>query len=271
MKIQTVNGISYITFSNFSPFPVTAAVSTRQGGVSQGAFSSLDMGFHNGDVPENVKENRKRFGRALGIPAEHFISCQQVHGTHIEIVTSAQCGRGAFSYESAFPGTDGLMTNEKNVPVTMNFADCTPLLFYDPVKQVIALSHGGWRGAAGNIAGHTVSLMSKTFGSRPEDILAGIGPAIGYDSFEVGEEVIDAFAPLIPAEAWKKLHYKKENGKYMMDLPGTNRELMILAGILPEHIEDCGIDTFTHTDLFYSYRKDHGHTGRHMALMMLGE
>lgn len=150
MTIQKRNGVSYLTFDVFENAPLTAAVSCRDGGVSQGFFTSLNMGLHVGDDPSLVVENRKRFFDALGADSRTLINCSQVHGTHIEIVGKEDCGRGALSLDTAIPDTDGLITNEANVPITMNYADCTPLFFYDP-KGVIALSHGGWRGTAGNI------------------------------------------------------------------------------------------------------------------------
>lgn len=268
MTIQKRNGVSYLTFDVFENAPLTAAVSCRDGGVSQGFFTSLNMGLHVGDDPSLVVENRKRFFDALGADSRTLINCSQVHGTHIEIVGKEDCGRGALSLDTAIPDTDGLITNEANVPITMNYADCTPLFFYDP-KGVIAVSHGGWRGTAGNIVGKTISMMEKKYGSKREDIRAAIGPAIGLECFEVGRDVIEAMKALFTDEEMKKLSCTKENGKFLFDLPGANHVLMRKAGIAEDHIEDCGICTYCHDDIFYSYRKAGGKTGRHMAVMIL--
>lgn len=267
MHILTKEGISFLTFDLYETYPIRAAISARLGGVSAAPFTSLNMGLHVGDVPQAVVTNRQRFFHALGSDASRLINCSQVHGTHIEVVGKADCGRGADSLETAIPACDGLITAEKGVPITMNYADCTPLFFYDPKKEVIALSHGGWRGTAGNIARKTIEKMESEFQCSRDNILCAIGPAIGKDAFEVGGEVIEAFAALFSETQLSTLCQKKENGKYLFDLHGANRELMQAAGIPEQHIEDCGICTFSHDDLFYSYRKSGGNTGRHLAVM----
>ena len=267
MKLITKNHISYLTFDIFQNYPLRAAVSTRIGGVSEAPFDTFNMGFPVGDRAEAVLENRRRFFHVLGSDATRLICAKQVHGTHIEIVGKKDCGRGAFSMENVIPDCDGLVTAEKQVPIIMNYADCTPLLFYDPVKEVIGLSHGGWRGTAGNIAGKTIDKMVNEFGSQREDILCAIGPAIGKECFEVGGEVIEAFSRLFSEEEMKGLSCTKDNGKYLFDLHGANRLLMEQAGIPKDHIEDCGICTYCRDDLFYSYRKSGGKTGRHMAVL----
>ena len=187
-------GVSFVSFRLFAPYKdLTAAVSTRLGGISTGDFKSLNMSFSTGDDKEAVKENRRRYFNALGISIKDLVGCNQVHGVHIEQVTKKDCGRGVEGKEDALPGCDGLITNEPGVALTMNFADCTPLLFFDPVRKAIGLAHGGWRGTAGNIAGLTVEKMKEAFGSEAKDILAAIGPAMGPDRFEVGDDVIQGF------------------------------------------------------------------------------
>ena len=269
MTIVQKEGISFLTFSIYNGLPVTAAVSCRNGGVSRPPFTSLNMGLHVGDDSRSVDENRKRYFHALAIPERDLINCMQVHGTHIEAVGRKDRGRGAFSLNTAIPDTDGLVTDEKDVPLTMNYADCTPLFFYDPVKEVIGLSHGGWRGTAGNIAGKTVDLMVSRFGCERKDIRGAIGPAIGLQRFEVGKEVIDAMAAIFTEEELASLYEKKENGKYLFGLAEANHVLMKKAGLLEDHVEDCHMCTWDENDLFYSYRKEGGHTGRHMAVLMM--
>jgi YfiH family protein len=267
--IETKEGISFLTFSIFRGLPLKAAVSCRVGGVSQPPFTSLDMGLHVGDRVEDVLENRKRYFHALGLEAARLINCRQVHGTHLEKVSEKDCGRGALSLDTAIPDTDGLVTGDFGVPLTMNYADCTPLFFYDPLKKVAALSHGGWRGTAGNIVGKTVDFMVQSFGCHREDILGAIGPAIGLSNFEVGEEVIDAMRLLFKEEEFSRLYRQKQNGKYLFALADANYVLMKKAGLMEEHIEDCHIDTWERNDLFYSYRREKGQTGRHMAVLMM--
>lgn len=268
--IEIRNGIPFVTFSLFQKAGgLAAAVASRRGGVSCAPFDALNMSFSTGDAPEDVRENRRRFLSLLHIPPEDIVSCHQVHGTHIEEVGAADRGRGALDAESALPETDGLMTNEKGVPLTMNFADCTPLLFYDKAHHAAAVAHGGWRGTAGDIAGKMVRRMTERYGTDPAELLAGIGPAIGGCSFEVGEDVIGAFETLFDRADMETLARPRGGGKYLFDLPEANRRLLLRAGLLPHHIESCGLCTYCRDDLFFSYRKSGGKTGRHMAAAML--
>ena len=269
MKFISADGILYMTFDCYQGQGVVAAVSCRTGGVSEPPFSSLNMGFHTGDDADAVRENRRRYFEALGLSASRLVSGNQVHGTYIYKVTEKDAGRGALTMETAIPACDGFMTDEKDIPITMNYADCTPLFFYDPVKRAIALSHGGWRGTAGNIAALTVAKMEKNYGSKRKDILCVIGPAIGLECFEVGEEVVEEFYKLFNEKEISRLAVKKANGKYLFDLHNANRRLLEKAGIPADHIEDCGLCTYCHDDLFYSYRRSGGKTGRHMAVMAL--
>lgn len=269
MHIETKSGVSFLTFDVFKNENLIAAVSTKNGGVSTGAYHSLNMGFSTDDAPEKVRENRKRFFDVLGIIPERLVNCALVHGIHMEKVGKADCGRGAQDFTSAIPACDGLYTNEKNVPLGLNYADCTPLLFYDPVTSSIAVAHGGWRGTAGNIAGEAVRHLQESYGAEPKNIKAGIGPAIGKSVFEVEKDVVEAFEKIFDEEEMKRLSAPKGEGKILIDLPLANRILIERAGILPENIEDCGICTYCRNDLFYSYRKAAGRTGRHMAVMML--
>lgn len=133
----------------------------------------------------------------------------------------------------------------------------------------IAVAHGGWRGTAGNIAGEAVRHLQESYGAEPKNIKAGIGPAIGKSVFEVEKDVVEAFEKIFDEEEMKRLSAPKGEGKILIDLPLANRILIERAGILPENIEDCGICTYCRNDLFYSYRKAAGRTGRHMAVMML--
>ncbi len=268
-KIITKKGVSFLTFSIFENENVTVAVSTRQGGVSTGNFASLNMGFPTGDDGDNVRENRRRFFDALGSDYLKSVNGKQVHGIRMARASRLDCGRGALSFDTAIDDCDGLYTDEPDVPLAMSFADCTPLLFYDPVTHSIAAAHGGWRGSAGNIVSVAIGHLKDSFGSKPENIKAAIGPAIGFCHFEVGTEVIEAFQSLFTKEEMEALSKSRGNGKYLFDLPEANRLLMIREGILPQHIEDCRICTCDRDDLFYSYRKAGGVTGRHMAVMIL--
>ena len=271
--LEEKQGISFITFGIYKAVPaVTAAVSTRCDGQSTGSFASLNMSFASGEPADTIRANRRAYLQALHIDPATIVACNQVHGIHIEAVGRESCGNGALTRETAIAACDGLMTNQSDVPLTMNFADCTPLLFVDPVHHAVAVSHGGWRGTAGDIGRVTLQQMKKKYGTQPSDVLAAIGPAIGGCCFEVGPEVIEKFRPLFTAQDMHELaRCIGETGKYYFDLPKANEKLLMQAGILPEHLENSHLCTYCWDDLFYSYRKASKQgqkTGRHMAVIM---
>lgn len=263
--------VEAVSFSLLHGAGVTAAVSARQGGVSAAPFHSLNMSFAVGDEAAAVRENRRRFLSYLNIPAEDLVSARQVHGTHIEVVGRADRGRGAEEMETALPDCDGLATDTAGLPLALLFADCTPLLFWDSYHRAVGVAHGGWRGTVGDIAGEMVRLMAQRFGTRPEDLLVGIGPAIGPCCFEVGAEVVAAFAHQFGPRDMADLVRARGGGKYLLDLPEANRRLLLRAGVAPDHVEVSGLCTYCREDLFFSYRKAGGRTGRHMAVIMARE
>lgn len=260
------NGVSWYEFSIFGP-TVRGVVTTRRGGVSRGIYENLNMSFFLGDEEAHVKENRIRVMTALGCRPERAVGAVQVHGTHIAIVDESMAGRGGLSAKGAIPDTDGLITNVSGIPLILLFADCTPLLFSDPVQGVIGLAHGGWRGSAGNIVGKMIEKMKAGYGCRPEDIRMGVGPCICLESFEVGEEVLQAFAPFFSDRQLAQLSSSSSSGKYLFNLPLANALLARQAGITEDHMEIAGIDTMT-SDWFYSYRRSHGQCGRHAAIIV---
>lgn len=270
MKENRRNGIFYVSFPQMEERGIIAVVAGRQGGVSRDPFESLNMSFSSGDDPAAVLENRRRLMALFSLPLERMVACHQVHGTNVVKVTGKEAGLGAGSQKTAIPDCDGLATNVPGVTLSMNFADCTPLLFYDPRHHAIALSHGGWRGAAGNIGGKTVAKMNEWYGTRAGDIFAAVGPAIGPCCFEVGDDVIDAFSVHFDGKTMARLAKPKaEKGKYLFDLPEANRLLLMQAGIREDHIDLSRLCTYCHKELFYSYRRDGKKAGRHMAIMAI--
>lgn len=268
------NGISYVTFPVFDDYAIIAAVSTRKGGVSSGPYASLNMSFASGDESANVLANRKKFLTTFHIDATQLICCNQIHGINVVSVGKEMCGRGATNKKDAIEACDGIMTNEANVPISMNFGDCTPILFFDPIHQVIAICHGGWRGTAQNIAAVTLQKMHSAYGTNAADVRVAIGPTIGKCCFEVGQDVIDAFLAIFSQEDIKTLATDDGNGKFHFDLPKANEKLLLKAGVLPEHLENVDMCTCCHEDLFFSYRRSTKRgekSGRHMAVMQLME
>jgi YfiH family protein len=252
-------------------FPaLTAGFTSRLGGVSQEPFSSLNCGLHVNDMAEHVVINRERLAKALEMPFDSFTYAEQVHGKEIAIVTRAEKGMGRTSREDAIQARDGFVTNEKGLVLSALFADCVPLYFYDSVRGVIGLAHAGWKGTVLNIAEAILHAMNRTFGSKPEDIRAAIGPSIGVCCYEVDERVADPVKRVLlnmqaSPEIIQKVIKPKPEHKYMLNLQELNRNFIEKAGIVSSHIEVTQLCTSCSNDVFFSHRKDDGLTGRMVA------
>lgn len=261
---------AYMTIERWErQFPlVNAGFTTRIGGVSEGGCSSLNCALHVNDDPRHVRRNRELLAEALQIPIESWTCGEQVHGSRVTAVTAKDRGRGAASREAAFPDTDALITNVPGIWLTSFYADCVPLYFYDPVRQAVGLAHAGWKGTVLQIAAETIKAMNENYGSEPSNIRAAIGPSIGVCCYEVDDRVIERINSCLTeigasgADRAAVHHAGAEPGKHMLNLQEMNRQIMIKAGILPMHIEICGICTGCRTDLFFSHRKENGIAGR---------
>ncbi|TXK72408.1 peptidoglycan editing factor PgeF [Paenibacillus sp. N3.4] len=249
---------------------LTVGFTSRHGGVSKAPYSTLNCGLHVQDLSEDVVNNRELIAETIGHSFDSFTYAEQVHGKEVIVVSELEKGMGRTSRESAIQAKDAFITNEKGIVLCALFADCVPLFFYDPVKQVVGLAHAGWKGTVLNISMATISSMTHTFGSRPEDIRAAIGPSIGVCCYEVDEVVGERVKELlsvieIPSEDGLNVLIAKENGKYMLNLQELNRKLLRQAGILSSHIEVTELCTSCSSHTFFSHRKEGGSTGRMMA------
>ena len=256
---------------SFSSFPAGVAVhglSGRLGGVSDAPYASLDLALHVGDVPSAVIENRQRYLAALGLDASRLVTPEQVHGETIARVTAAEAGRGALAYADSIAATDALITDEEDLPLLLCFADCTPILFLDPVRRAVGIAHGGWKGTVRRIAAKTVQRMQQDFGSRLEDILVGIGPAIGPCCYEVGSEVADRFRAAFPGHD-EELFTEPQAGSVHLNLWAANRIQLEELGIPHAHIDCAAVCTACNHAIFYSYRADGGRSGRMAAVIAL--
>ena len=238
----------------------------RQGGVSEEAYTSLNMGLHVADDEKKVCRNRVKIAQALHILPQQMVFCEQVHGTEIYKVTAKDAGRGVFSYQEAIEHTDALITNEKQLYLTLLFADCIPLYFFDPTEQAIGVAHGGWKGAWGEIGVKTVQAMQREFGCNPSQIQCWIGPGIGPCCFEIGDDLAEQVRM---RSGWDAYLVLKEDGKWSWDLKRTHRHMLLEQGLLEDHIllsDDC---TSCREQEFFSYRRDQGITGRMAAILGL--
>ena len=210
---QSASGIWSGSFSSFPSDVASHGLSGRLGGVSEAPYDSLNLALHVGDEPEAVIVNRRRYLTALGLDAARLVTPEQVHGEAIARVTARDASRGALSYDDAIAATDALITDEEDLPLLLCFADCTPILFLDPVRRAVGIAHGGWKGTVRRIAAKTVRRMQDEFGSRVEDILVGIGPSIGPCCYEVGAEVAEQFRAAFPGHE-RELFTEPQPGHY---------------------------------------------------------
>jgi len=254
-----------ITLSALEGDPhIRHAFFTREGGVSEGLFASLNCGFGSRDDPRRVEENRTIAAAHLGLAAERLVSCHQVHGT--TAITVKRPWRRA-----ANPRADGMVTAVPGIGLGVLAADCAPVLFADPEARIIGAAHGGWRGALAGVMEATVAAMAA-LGARPERIRAGIGPCIGQQSYEVGPEFRAAFAAA-DRDSTGFFQPAVRPGHFLFDLPGYIAYRLARLGLAV--IERAAHDTAAEEALFFSYRRacQRGETdyGRGLAAITLAE
>ena len=258
-KINEANGVVYLTFPILEQFGVKHGFSTRLGGVSEGMFSSMNLSFQRGDDREKVEEYYKRICNVINMNHKNVVLSNQVHDTKIKLVTKEDAGKGMIK-ESDIIGIDGLITQEKDIPLVTFYADCVPLFFYDPVKEVIAAAHSGWRGTKEKIGKKVVETMEEEISCKKEDIVAVIGPSICQDCYEVSEDVVLEFQEVFKEET--SLFVKaKENGKYNLDLWKVNSMILKEAGILEKHMSLPNLCTCCNPKLLFSHRASKGKRG----------
>lgn len=222
--------------------------STRIGGVSQGCFGTMNLGFERGDSRENVLENYCRIAEALGCEVGAMTASHQTHTTNIRHVTAADRGKGILLPRD-YTDIDGLITDEEGIVLVTYYADCVPLFFVDPVCRAIGLAHSGWRGTAAGMGMKMVKALEEAFGSRAEDLYVAVGPSICADCYEVSEEVAGQFAYL-PGT----VKPGRAQGKYQLDLWRANKLRLQMAGVRPDRIFVTDICTRCNSDYLFSHR-----------------
>ena len=244
--------------------------STRLGGVSQGCYASMNLSFTRGDDEAAVRENYRRIAKSIGVKCENMVLSQQTHTTNVRVVTEKDKGKGIVK-PLDYTDVDGMVTNIHGICLVTIYADCVPLYFVDPVQKAIGLSHSGWRGTVGKIGKETIRKMEEQYGSDPKDILVAVGPSICKDCYEVSEDVILEFQKNFKERYWKDLFYRKENGKYQLDLWKANEIIFKESGILPEHIAVTNVCTHCNSEILYSHRTSGDRRGNLAAFLALKE
>lgn len=224
---------------------------TRLGGVSLEPFDTLNVGNTVGDDAVAVAENHARVYAHLGISAAQVTSPRQVHSNRVAVIGAEQAG-------SLIPASDGLVTSTPGVGLLLRFADCQPILLYDPTHHALALVHAGWRGVAQGIARRAVETMTRAFGTKPAHLFAGLGPAIGPCHYTVGDKVAAAMGYVLPD--WAGALSPLGDDQWRLDLSAANAQQLAAEGV--KQIEAADLCTVCHHDEFYSHRAGNGRTGR---------
>jgi len=258
MLLHSSGDVRYYQFGSLQHSDVVQAVFTRQGGVSPAPYASLNLSISTGDARENVAANRRRAFRALGREPESIADLWQVHSADVVVVDSP------LGEDGRSPKADALVTDRPEVTLLLRFADCVPILLFDPVRRVIGVVHAGWRGTLLKAPAVAVKTMAEHYGSRPADILAGIGPSIGPCHYAIGPEVVEQTRTAFGTEADPLLI---PNHSYHLDLWAANALALRQAGV--EQIEISAMCTACRTDEFFSHRGEQAQTGRFGALIAL--
>jgi polyphenol oxidase len=245
--------LDVVTWPAFDAFDVDVMVTTRHGGVSSGSYASLNLGLHVGDEAGDVLENRRRAAVALGAAPGDFVFCVQAHGPNVHVVTPADRGRGTLTQQDAVPGTDALVTAVPGVVLTVMVADCVPIVLYDPQAHVLACVHAGWRGTVARVSEAAVAAM-RSLGGDPEHVMAGLGPAIPPDRYQVGEDVYQAAAQGLGRSAAQVIR-PDGTGKWLFDLWTANRIVLREAGVRDGNVYLAQIPTGSDPGLFFSDRE----------------
>lgn len=257
-----------LKFADFESIPwVNHCFTTRDGGVSKGMFQSLNLSYTRGDNSEDVTENYRRVAQAMGTGLDRIVTSDQTHTTNVRLVTDADAGKGIVCPRD-YSDVDGLITNQPNLLLATFYADCVPLYFIDTKNHAIGLSHSGWRGTVNRMGEQTLKKMQHAFGTKPENVLCGIGPSICQDCYEVSEDVAEQFAVEF-REFQDEILEKKENKKYQLNLWRANQLVLIQAGVPEGNIATTNICTCCNPKKLFSHRASAGKRGNLGAFLMI--
>jgi polyphenol oxidase len=234
-------GLEILTWPVFDPLPVDVLVTTCHGGVSTGVYATLNLSFGVGDRPEDVLENRRRVAAALDADLADFVFGSQVHGAVARIVTGADRGRGAAVADEGVGEADALVTGDPGTVLGVVVGDCVPIFLYDPGAHVLACVHSGWRGTVARVAQAALAAM-ETLGARPSSVIAALGPAIGPDRYQVGDDVAEAVRESFGERAAVALR-PDGTGRWLLDLWAVNRLALSEAGVAGDRIHVAAVST----------------------------
>lgn len=263
---DSVPSIKFRLFSNLNF--IKYGFSTRLSGVSKGVFSSMNLGFNRGDERENVMANYRLFCDSIGIDYKKLVFPDQVHSSNVLKAGKSDCGKGIMT-DRDYSEIDAIITNEPGVPIIIFASDCVPIFIVDPKQMAVALIHAGWRGSACKSPRSTVLAMQKEFNSKPEDLLAVIGPSAGVCCYEVGIDLREKFLVEYKDNTDEIFTPSVNKDKLMLDLWKANRITMEELGIKSENIQTCGVCTMCNSNLLFSHRVTNGKRGSNAGIIMI--
>lgn len=259
MPFQQHDTLRYYTFESLQDQPIVQAVFTRQGGASPAPWNSLNLGSTVGDDIQHVAANRQKALRAVNRDVTSIYDVWQVHSA---VVSRGDAPRPAhLDHQRA----DAIITNRSAVTLVMRFADCTPILLFDPIQKAAGLVHAGWKGTVDNVVGAAVQAMHDAYGTSPANIIAAIGPSIGPDHYEIGQDVIDQVNQAFGNDAPGLLHQQGPGTRF--NLWAANQLHLQNAGV--RYIESANLCTACDLHNWYSHRAEKGKTGRFGAVIAL--
>ncbi len=251
-------------YYDFGP-KVIAFSTTRQGGYSEGNYGQFNINRYCGDSPEVIAKNRQVLCQELQIDDKHLLMPHQVHLTEIATIDDEFLHLGDDGRQQRLEGVDAIMTDRAGVCIGVSTADCIPVLLYDVEKHAACAVHAGWRGTVARVVEQSVKTMTATYGTKPTNLVVQIGPGISLDSFEVGDEVYDAFAQA----CFNMDSISERREKWHINLPQCNKQQLMAMGVRPERISMLDICTYKSCDTFFSARRLGINSGRIFTAIMM--
>jgi len=263
MKLVKQGKISYLQPAWASQNDLQVGFTTRNGGVSRPPYNSLNLGYNTEDALHNVEGNRSTLARAFGLETHQLLTVNQVHGSDILVIDQPNYDLSHFlSIES-----DAIITNQPGIMIGVLVADCYPVLLFDPVQRAAAVVHVGWRGAASGLLKKSIASLQSVFGSCPEQLLAAVGPGIAAHNYTVDRPVRDAFQA--GSGHWSSIAKELELHQWQLDLQKSCLLQLEEAGLAAKQVSVVAECTCCHRELFFSYRRDKGQTGRQIGFVLL--
>ncbi|MCH5262649.1 MAG: peptidoglycan editing factor PgeF [Lachnospiraceae bacterium] len=270
VKQNRTGEVEYLTFPLLEKTGMVRHLfSTRVGGVSKGIYSAMNLSYTRGDEKEAVDENFRRIADVLGCTLEDIVCSDQTHTVNLRVVSHGDGGKGILRARD-YTDIDGLLTDEPGLVLATFYADCVPLYFVDTKRRAVALAHSGWRGTVARMGRCVTEKMKEVYGTRPEDIVAAVGPSICQACYEVSEDVAEAFTQEFRGHGQTdEILINKGGGKYQLDLWRANEIILTEAGIPGEQIQVTDICTCHNSDYLFSHRASRGKRGNLGAFLGL--